>query len=169
MRSLVTDVSAAHAVGAEYVTTSPFRARALARRPATGALATAGSGIGGAVWADVPWLPDADPALLVKIASKEERVHNLRRSTAGALRAVQQDDIAGSARAIAGIADDLRDAADKLAVTLRRNLVLNGLVPAGLTLQPHIVTGSDCRSRAAGAGSKGRGYFSRIGRTSRIR
>ena len=99
-----------------------------------GTPATAGSGIGGAVWADVPWLPDADPVLLVKIASNEERVHNLRRSTAGALRAVQHDDIAGSARAIAGIADDLRDAADKLKVTLRRDLILDGLAPAALTM-----------------------------------
>lgn len=132
VRGLVSDVSAAHAVGAQYVTTSPFRARALARRPALSARRPAGLGISGAVWADVPWLPDADPSLLVRIASDEERVQDLRRSTARALRVVRQDDVAGSALAVAGVADDLRHAADRLSATLRRDLVGNGLVPAGI-------------------------------------
>jgi hypothetical protein len=38
----------------------------------------------------------------------------------------------------------------------------------GLTLQPHIVTGSVCRSQTAGAGSKGRRYSRAWSEMSRI-
>jgi hypothetical protein len=75
----------------------PFRARALRRRRAP--LPPAGDfDIGDAVWAEVPWLPDASPDLLVKIAKGEPRVEELRRATAAALRTVEAGDLAAGAR-----------------------------------------------------------------------
>lgn len=141
VRDLVADVSAAHAVGAQYVTTSPFRARALKRRPGR---SRAGSerDISGAIWADVPWLPDADPALLVKIAASEERVHELRSATARALRTVRDGDLARSAQAVTATAEDLRSAAAGLRSFLKKDLDRTGLVPAGLAAGSVLVTGT---------------------------
>jgi len=59
---LVAEVSASHAVGAQYVTTSPFRACALASRRGLIVTSTR-EDIRDAVWAGVPWLPNADPAI----------------------------------------------------------------------------------------------------------
>jgi SEC-C motif len=132
VRGLIADVSVSQAVGAQYVTTSPFRARALARSPVLQQARWPQRDISGAVWADVPWLPDADPALLLKIAATEERVDDLRRATARALSTVRQNDLAGAAQAIAATAGDLRDAGERLTISLQRDVVLNGLAPAGL-------------------------------------
>lgn len=142
VRELTADVSAAHAVGAQYVTTSPFRARALARRthrsPSTGSEPD----ISGAIWAEVPWLPDVDPAMLVKIAAGEERVRDLRAATARALRSAREGDLAGSAQAVAATAEDLRSAGARLTSSLQRDVAGNGLAAAGLAAGSVLVMGT---------------------------
>lgn len=125
------DVAVSTAFGADLLTTSPFRARAL-RRLRGPLQCSSDYNISGAVWADVPWLPDASAELLMKIANSEPRVEDLRRTTAQALRAVEHGDIAASARAIADTAADLRSAASHLSRDLRRQRTVDLGVPTGL-------------------------------------
>lgn len=125
------DLAVSTAFGADLLTTSPFRARALRRLPRTPKRQPEFD-ISGAVWADVPWLPDASAELLMKIANSEPRVDDLRRITAQALRAVERGDIAASASAIADTAADLRSAASHLSRDLRRQRTIDLAVPTGL-------------------------------------
>ena len=125
------DVVVSTSFGADLLTTSPFRARPL-RRLRGPLQRSSDYDISGAVWADVPWLPEASAELLMKIANNEPRVDDLRRTTAQALRAVEHGDVAASARAVADTAADLRSAASLLSRELRRQRTIDLAVPTGL-------------------------------------
>jgi hypothetical protein len=130
-KAIDTDLAVSSAFGADLLTSSPFRARALQRLrvPRPG-----GSGyeISGAAWAEVPWLPEASAKLLLKIAANEDRVQDLRRATAAALRTVKEGDVGTSADAIADIAADLESAARSLRRDLRRQSSIDLALPAGI-------------------------------------
>jgi hypothetical protein len=126
---LVSSLTVARTLGAQHVTTSPFRARAMQRRRALDENSKIASA---AVWADVPWLPEAEPALLAKIASNDERVNDLRRTVARAVRGL--DGHEALAGAISEAAHDLRDDSDRLQRTLRRDLNLGILGAGGLSV-----------------------------------
>lgn len=64
-QALDTDLAVSAGFGADLVTASPFRARALHRRRPTKPR-SGDYDVSGAVWANVPWLPDASAQLLVK-------------------------------------------------------------------------------------------------------
>jgi len=140
-KQLDSELAAAAVIGADLVTGSPFRARALRRRRAP--LPRAGDfDISGAVWAEVPWLPDASPDLLVKIANGEPRVEALRRATAAALRTVEAGDLAAGASEIADVAADLSAAGDKLGRELRRRSVVDLAAPTGLATGSVLIAGT---------------------------
>ena len=151
------DLAAADLLGADLITSSPFRARALRRRVA--ALPTKGElDIRGAVWARVPWLPDASPELLLKIARQEDRVADLRRATATALRSVATGDDLHGAEAIGDVAADLAYSAQALGKELRAKRSLDVGLSGGLatgsvlvagTLAPPIVIGGLLAGAAA--------------------
>lgn len=135
------DVGVSAAFGADLLTTSPFRARAL-RRLRGPLQRSYDYDISGAVWADVPWLPDASAELLMKIANSEPRVEDLRRTTAQALRAVEQGDIFASARSVADTAADLRSAASHLSRDLRRQRTMDLTVATGLASGSVLIAGT---------------------------
>jgi SEC-C motif len=140
-KRLDTDLVVAEALGADLVTSSPFRARALRRR--AGYPQPSGDyNVSGAVWADVPWLPDAPPELLIKIASSDPRVEDLRRATSAALRTAADDDLASAAQAIADAAAELRAAGQRLGAGLRSQTLVNGAVSAGLSVGSVLVGGT---------------------------
>jgi hypothetical protein len=135
------DLAVSTAFGADLLTTSPFRARALnrLRRPTS---PSSDYDISGAMWADVPWLPDATADLLVRITRSEPRVEELRRATATALRTVEHGDVARSARAVADLAADLRSAASRLSRDLRRQGTADLALPGGLATGSVLVAGT---------------------------
>jgi hypothetical protein len=137
---LDTDLAVSAGFGADLVTASPFRARALHRRRPTKPR-SGDYDVSGAVWANVPWLPDASAQLLVKIASSEPRVDELRRATAKALRAVEKGDVAGSTSAIADVGGDLKVAASQLGRSLRKQGSLDS-VTTGLAAGSVLVAGT---------------------------
>jgi SEC-C motif len=140
-KALDTDLAVSSAFGADLLTTSPFRARALQRLhvPSPG---SSGYDISGAAWAEVPWLPNISAELLVKIAASEDRVDDLRRATATALRAVQHGDVAASASAIADVAADLTSAAGRLGRDLRRQSSIDLALPAGVATGSVLLAGT---------------------------
>jgi hypothetical protein len=140
-KQLDTDLIVARALGGDLVTSSPFRARALRRR-ATEVPPAGDYDVSGAVWADVPWLPDAPPDLLVKIAAGEPRVDDLRRATAAALRTVAPGDVAASAHAVADAAGELSAAGHRLGTGLRRQVVLDTGAPAALSVGSVLIAGT---------------------------
>jgi hypothetical protein len=125
------DLAVSAAFGADLLTSSPFRARALRRLPGP-RVRPSDYDLSGAAWADVPWLPDAPAELLLKIARSEPRVEDLRRAMATALRTVENGDVAAGARAVADVAGDLRSAASRLSRDLRRQSAIDLAVPTGL-------------------------------------
>jgi hypothetical protein len=135
------DLGVSAAFGADLLTSSPFRARALRRLRGT-LPHSSGYDISGAAWAEVPWLPDAPADLLLKIANSEQRVEELRRATATALRTVESGDIAGGACAITNAAADLRAAASRLSYDLRRQRSLDLALPAGIATGSVLVAGT---------------------------
>ena len=140
VRDLNIDLGVAELLGAELLTRNPFRARALHRRPNPtpdegGRRSAAGGAprkVGGAVWASVPWLPDATPGLLIKVAANEARVGDLRRATAAAMRGVRDDDLAGQAAAVAELSNDSAATASRLRRDLGRSAAIELAAPAGL-------------------------------------
>jgi hypothetical protein len=151
------DLAVSTAFGADLLTSSPFRARAL-RRLRSPLPRQSEYDISGAVWADVPWLPDAPAELLMKLARNEPRVEDLRRATATALRIVENGDVANSARAVADVAADLKSAASRLSGDLRRQSTIDLAVPTGLatgsvlvasTIAPQIGLGAILAGAAA--------------------
>lgn len=147
-RELNGDLAAAASLGADFITASPFRARLLRRRNAPG------HRLGGAAWAQVPWLPDADPALLVKIANSEERVRELREMSARALRAVPVDDVGAQTGALTDVGEELSAAADRLGTVLRRSRAVDATA-AGLAAGAVLVTGTVAPPLLAGAALAG--------------
>ncbi len=147
------DLAVATAFGADLITGSPFRARALRRRPTT--RVARDYDVTGAVWADVPWLPDAPADLLVKIASSEPRVEELRRATATALRTVEDGDVVQSARAFTEVADDLTATAAKLGNDLRQRGALDLALPTGLATGSVLLAGTLAPPLAVGAALAG--------------
>jgi len=151
------DLAVASGLGADLVTRSPFRARALRRRhQPPGHMDPYDPTV--AVWADVPWLPDAPPDLLVKIARNESRVEDLRRATATALRTIEADDLAEGSQAIADLAGDLSAAGARLGRELRGQAAVNlalssglagGSVLIGATLAPLVAAGGALAALAA--------------------
>lgn len=139
-KQLDVDLAVAAAFGADLITGCPFRARALRRRSALPR--TADHDVTGAVWAEVPWLPDAPAELLVKIASNEPRVDELRRATATALRTVEHGDVVGNAQAIADVAGDLSASAMRLGRDLRGQAALNLGASSGLATGSVLVAGT---------------------------
>ncbi|WP_181549298.1 SEC-C domain-containing protein [Micromonospora noduli] len=97
---------------ADYLTTSPFRARLLARK---GALPD--QPIHSAIWADIPILPGADPATLARAAAEEEAVEDLRQKVRNALRGAR--DLGTGADALTGLGDELAYASRKLQHAVR--------------------------------------------------
>lgn len=153
-KTLNEDLAIAMALGAQPVTSSPFRARALNRRRSPQA-DNPDYEIRAAVWADVPWLPDAAPTLLAKIAADDDRVHDLRARTAAALRGVAADDTHSQAQAIADLAADLRSAGAGLTRNLRKLSVLDAVTPAGLATGSVLIGGTIGPVLLAGAGLAG--------------
>jgi hypothetical protein len=135
------DLAVSAAFGADLLTSSPFRARALRRLPGS-LVRPSDYDISGAAWADVPWLPDAPAELLLKIARSEPRVEDLRRAMATALRTVGNGDVAASAQAVADAAGDLRSAASRLSRDLRRKSAIDLAVPTGLATGSVLVAGT---------------------------
>ena len=138
---LDTDLAVSAGFGADLVTASPFRARALHRRRPTQSR-SGDYDVSGAVWANVPWLPDVSAQLLVKIASSEPRVDELRRATAKALRTVEKGDVTGSASAIADVGGDLKAAALQLGRSLRKQGSLDLTLTTGLAAGSVLVAGT---------------------------
>lgn len=97
---------------ADYLTTSPFQARLLARK---GALPD--QPIHAAVWADIPILPRADPATLARAAAEEEAVEDLRQKVRNALRGAR--DLGTGADALTALGEDLAHASRQLQRTIR--------------------------------------------------
>jgi len=132
-KKLNISVAAATTMGADFITGSPFRARALRRR-GRGSTDPRQADISGAVWADVPWLPDASPEVLLKIARNEDRVHDLRWNTEKALRAVESGDLVDNAQAITDLSADLDVAASRLGRDLRNKAVFDVATSGGLAI-----------------------------------
>lgn len=140
-KSLDVDLAVSNTLGADLVTSSPFRARALRRL--RGALSdTSRYDISGAAWADVPWLPGASAGTLMRIASSEPRVEELRRATAAALRTVESGDVVGGARAVSEAAADLSAAASRLRHDLLRSRSLDLVAPTGIATGSVLVGGT---------------------------
>ncbi|KUL42003.1 hypothetical protein ADL15_02705 [Actinoplanes awajinensis subsp. mycoplanecinus] len=97
---------------ADYLTTSPFQARLLARK---GALPN--KPIHSAVWADIPILPGANPAVLARAVTEEEAVEDLRQKVRNALRSAR--DLGTGADALTGLGEELAHASRQLQRTVR--------------------------------------------------
>ncbi|MBQ1076389.1 SEC-C domain-containing protein [Micromonospora sp. C31] len=108
---------------ADYLTTSPFQARLLARK---GALPD--QPIHAAVWADIPILPTADPATLARAAAEEEAVEDLRQKVRNALRGAR--DLGTGADALTGLGEDLAHASRQLQRTVRTERRWKVIAPA---------------------------------------
>ncbi|MBL7261577.1 SEC-C domain-containing protein [Paractinoplanes lichenicola] len=108
---------------ADYLTTSPFRARLLARK---GALPD--QPIHSAVWADIPILPGADPATVARAAAEDEAVEDLRQKVRNALRGAR--DLGAGADALTGLGDELAHASRKLQAAVHTERRWKVLVPA---------------------------------------
>lgn len=107
---------------AGYLTTSPFQARLLARK---GALLDEPAHA--AVWADIPILPDADPATLARAAAEDEAVEDLRQRVRSAMRGAR--DLHTRADALTGLGEDLAHASRQLERTLRTERRWNAIAP----------------------------------------
>jgi hypothetical protein len=115
-------LAAAHALGGEFLATSPFEARLLAR------LGSDNLGIAPLVWADIPSLPHADAGTLARIAAEDETVDALRRSVRRTLAAAAS----GQTESIAELALSLREDAAVLQRTIATANRWKLAVPAGL-------------------------------------
>jgi SEC-C motif len=140
-KSLDVDLAVSNALGADLFTSSPFRARALRRLRGT-LSGTSRYDISGAAWADVPWLPGASAGTLMRIASSEPRVEELRRATAAALRTVESGDDVGNTRAVSEAAADLSAAASRLHHDLLRSRSLDLVAPTGIATGSVLVGGT---------------------------
>ncbi|WP_431895533.1 SEC-C domain-containing protein [Micromonospora haikouensis] len=112
---------------ADYLTTSPFQARLLARK---GVLPD--QPIHAAVWADIPILPAADPATLARAAAEEEAVEDLRQKVRNALRGAR--DLGTGADALTALGEDLAHASRQLQRTVRTERRWKVMVPAATGL-----------------------------------
>lgn len=112
---------------ADYLTTSPFQARLLAKKGALPDLP-----IQAAVWADIPVLPMADPATLARAAAEEEAVEDLRQKVRSALRGAR--DPGTGADALTGLGEELAHASRQLQRTVRTERRWKVVVPTVLSL-----------------------------------
>ncbi|MEU8243368.1 SEC-C domain-containing protein [Actinoplanes missouriensis] len=108
---------------ADCLTTSPFQARLLARK---GALPD--QPIQAAVWADIPILPNANPAMLARVAAEEEAVEDLRQKVRNALRGAR--DLSTGIDALTALGDDLAHASRQLQRTVRTERRWKVVAPA---------------------------------------
>lgn len=121
------EIAIARFFGGEYVTRAPFRARFAHRRTA----ATSAPALAASI--NVPWLPNADPATLAKIASQDEAVHDLRRRMAGAIRHVS--DTSSGQRELSDLVDEIaEDAVGPLARKLERDRAWRLVVPGACSV-----------------------------------
>ncbi len=114
-------VSIAETFGGHTVTRAPFRARLLQRKNVQPDPSSA------LVWADVPWLPDASPDLLAKIASEDDAVEALRARMRRTFDRARDGDLSAAAANLAG---ELDDAARELEQEIRRTRSWELLRPA---------------------------------------
>lgn len=112
---------------ADYLTTSPFQARLLARK---GVLPD--RPVHAAIWADIPSLPTADPATLARVATEEEAVEDLRQKVRSALRGAR--DLGTGAQALTDLGEDLAQASRQLQRTVRTERRWKVIVPAAAGL-----------------------------------
>lgn len=157
-QNLGRDFAIADSFGSNLITKSPFRARALRRRKQELTAQATRPNMAGSVWAHVPWLPGADPQLLVRIAADTERVEDLRAQTEHALRGIEDSDLGSQARAVSELSKDLSAAGDNLGRELRRSkaiemggcgVIATGTALMGATLTP--VTAAAAALAAVGA------------------
>ncbi|GEL47620.1 hypothetical protein CHO01_27360 [Cellulomonas hominis] len=113
-------------VGAEYVAASPFEARLLRRRNPTFTPGPASAG----VWADVPVLRSLESKDLVKILNEDEAVHDLRGRVQLAVKSAS--DLAGQAKAIQELTDELDHSSAILDRKLRTERAYSAITPAAL-------------------------------------
>ena len=108
---------------ADYLATSPFQARLLARKGAR-----PDRPIHAAVWADIPILPAADPAILARAAAEEEAVEDLRQKVRIALRGAR--DLGTGADALTSLGEELAHASRQLQHTVRTERRWKVITPA---------------------------------------
>lgn len=89
------DLAIAEAVGGNYVATSPFAGRLLARKGGEAAIPQP------LIWAQVPALPDADAETLARIAAEDETVEALRRTVRRTFSTASRDELHGAADELA--------------------------------------------------------------------
>lgn len=116
------EIAVARFFGGEYVTRAPFRARFAHRRARAVSAPTLAASI------KVPWLPQADPATLAKVAAQDEAVHDLRRRMAGAIRHIS--DSATGQRELSDLVDEIaEESVGPLARKLERDRTWRLAVP----------------------------------------
>ncbi len=123
MQELNRDLTIADALGAEYVTLSPFRARLLEER------GSEPSSIGSLVWSEVPVLTGATPEAIRRIADAEEPVEALRatvRRASAAMRSASPPDKRARAAELSG---ELQDASMRLSRQMARDRIWELALP----------------------------------------
>ena len=116
-RAVTADVFAA-----DYVTASPFEARILRKKgyafdnPAHAA-----------IWADIPYLPHADPTTLAKAASEDDAVEDLRRQIRAAMVTARSLD--QKVDAVTEAAHAIEAASHALEKKMRTDRVWQGAIP----------------------------------------
>lgn len=140
------DLAIAEAVGGNYVATTPFAGRLLARKGGEAALPQP------LVWADVPVLPEADAETLARIAAEDESVEALRRT-------VRRTFSTASGDALQDAADELAAQLEEDAAVLQRAISREDrwkvAVPASLSLAGIVIGGFTGGLLGAAAGALG--------------
>jgi hypothetical protein len=126
------NVAIAETLGGQCLVQTPFEARLLSRK---GVGASKASPL---LWADIPSIPEADPDTLARIAAEDDTVKALRRTVRRGMNAAVGD---GGRAAAEEIAEQLREEAELLRVTMQRDRVWRLAAPGGLGVAGLIVGG----------------------------
>lgn len=112
VQEVMRETTVSDAVGSTYVTNSLFRARLLDRLGRS-------TGVGAALWADVPSLPDADPTLIARIAAEDNSVEALRRTVGRTFQAVEAASGAAQVAAVRDLVSEIEGRTHELEATIR--------------------------------------------------
>jgi hypothetical protein len=150
IQEVIRETTVSDAVGGTYVTNSLFRARLLDRLGRS-------TGVGATIWADVPSLPDADPALIARIASEDESVETLRRTVGRTLQAVERVSGAAQVAAVRDLVGEIEDRTHALEAEIRsgRRWERVGAGTAGAAVALGGVAGGPLGSAATALGAVG--------------